>query len=182
MLWAVAYAVLVGALVVRFQNPGERPPEPRRPAPDDPLVLTTAHHRLLLLVLIAAPLESLVLGGAGGGRWLGLLAFVIGVALYRIGVRTLGDALTPFTLPRAGVPLVTQGPYRYVRHPMYVGQMLVALGAPLLVGARLTLVPAIADVLLLGYRIAREDQALARAFPEYARYAARTKRILPYIY
>ena len=182
MLWAVAYAALVAALVVRFRSPDEPPPEPRRPAPGEPLFLTTAHHRLLVVVLVAAPIECAVLGGAAAGRWLGLAAFAAGIALYRIGGRALGDALTPFTQPRAGAPLVTQGPYRYVRHPMYVGQMLVALGAPLVLVARLTLVPAVADVLLLGYRIAREEEALARTFPEYAGYAARTKRILPYIY
>jgi protein-S-isoprenylcysteine O-methyltransferase Ste14 len=182
VLWGVAYAVLVVALVVRVQHPDEPPPEPRRPAPDEPLLLTTAHHRLLLAVLVVAPIESIVLGGAAEGRVAGLLAFAAGIVLYRVGGRALGEALSPFTQPRPGAPLVTQGPYRYLRHPMYVGQMLVAVGAPLLVGARLTLVLALADVLLLGYRMLRDEEALARTFPEYPRYAARTKRILPYIY
>jgi protein-S-isoprenylcysteine O-methyltransferase Ste14 len=182
VLWGVAYAVLVAALVVRVLDPDGPPPEPRRPAPDEPLLLTTAHHRLLLAILVAAPLEVAVLGGAVVGRVAGLVAFVVGVVLYRVAGRALGDALSPFTQPRFGAPLVTRGPYRYLRHPMYLGQMLVAVGAPLLVGARLTLVPALADVLLLGYRMLRDEEALARTFPEYTRYAARTKRILPYVF
>jgi protein-S-isoprenylcysteine O-methyltransferase Ste14 len=183
VLWGVAYAVLVAALVVRVRNPDEPPPAPRRPAPDEPLFLTTAHHRLLLLaILVTAPLEAIVLGGAPGGRLAGLVALLGGVLLYRAAGRALGEALTPFTQPRPGAPLVTQGPYRYLRHPMYLGQMLVAVGAPLLLGARLTLALALADVLLLGYRMLRDEEALARIFPEYSRYAARTKRILPYIY
>lgn len=182
MVWAVAYALLVAALVVRVRSPDEPPPEPRRPAPGEPIFLTAAHHRLLLVVLVAAPLEAAILGGAPGARLPGLAALALGVALYRVGGRALGESLTPFTEPRAGAPLVTQGPYRYLRHPMYLGQILVAIGAPLLMGARFTLIPALADVLLLGYRMLREEKALARAFPEYPRYATRAKRFLPYIY
>lgn len=182
MFWGVAYAVLAAALVVRVRHPDEPPPEPRQPAADEPLLLTTAHHRLLLAVLVAAPVETILLGGAARGRVLGALAFAGGVALYRAGGRALGEALSPFTQPRPGAPLVTQGPYRYLRHPMYLGQMLVAVGAPLVLGARWTLTLALADVLLLGCRMLRDEEALARTFPEYSRYAARTKRILPYVY
>jgi len=176
------YVVLVALLVVRVGSSEAPPPEPMRPLPDEPLWLTTAHHMLLAGVLVAAPLERALVGGAVPGRVAGVVLFAIGVLLYRVAGRALGDALSPFTEPRAGAPLVTRGPYGVLRHPMYLSQALIALGAPLSLGARWVLGLTLLDVAVLVLRMIREDDALARTFPEYARYAARTKRLLPYIY
>jgi protein-S-isoprenylcysteine O-methyltransferase Ste14 len=181
-MWGAVYAALVLALVVRVRSRDAPVPEPARPLPDEPLWLTTLHHLLLTLVLVAAPLERLVVGAAAPGRAAGALLLLVGVVLYRTAGRTLGDALSPFTEPRAGAPLVTGGPYRWLRHPMYASQALIAVGAPLTMGARLTLAPAFADLVVLALRVQREDEALARTFPEYARYATQTKRLLPFLY
>jgi protein-S-isoprenylcysteine O-methyltransferase Ste14 len=177
----VLYALLLALLVVRVAPAGAPRPEPIRPPAGEPLWLTTLHHGLLGVVLLSAPLERLLGGGAPGGRLAGAVLFASGVVLYRVAGRALGRALSPFTAPRPGAPLVTAGPYRWLRHPMYVGQALVALGAPLLLGCRYLIALALADVALLGLRAAREEAALGRAFPGYARYAARTKRVVPFL-
>ena len=52
------------------------------------------------------PLERVVAGGVSDGRLLGALVFAGGVLLYRVAGKTLGDALSPFTEPRAGATLV----------------------------------------------------------------------------
>jgi protein-S-isoprenylcysteine O-methyltransferase Ste14 len=179
---AALYALLVVVLVVRVRSTDDPLPEPMRPAPGEPLWLTTAHHVLLAVVLLGAPVERALLGGAASGRGPGAVLFAAGVVLYRVAGRALGDALSPFTEPRAGAALVTGGPYAMLRHPMYASQALVAVGAPLFLGARWMLLPAALDLVVLGLRAVREDDALARTFPEYSRYAARTKRVLPYIY
>lgn len=176
------YAILLAVLVVRVRSTDAPPPEPMRPRPGEPLWLTTAHHALLALVLVGAPVERVLVGGAVPARTLGAVLFAAGVVLYRRAGRALGDALSPFTEPRAGAPLVTAGPYAVLRHPMYLSQALIALGAPLSLGARWILVLTVLDLAVLALRTAHEDDALARTFPEYARYAARTKRLLPYIY
>ncbi len=182
MSWGALYFVLVALLVVRVRSSDAPLPEPAHPAPEEPLWLTTGHHALLALVLLGTPLERALLGGAVSARALGACLFAIGVALYRAAGRALGEALSPFTEPRPGAPLVTAGLYGVLRRPMYLSQALVALGAPLVLGARWVLVLAVLDVGVLVLRMTREDDALARTFPEYARYAARTKRVLPYIY
>jgi protein-S-isoprenylcysteine O-methyltransferase Ste14 len=182
-MWGVAYALLVAALVLRVRSSETPLPEPARPAFDEPLALTSGHHLLLALVLLGAPVERLVVGGAGGDlRWVGVVLFVAGVALYRLGGNALGDALSPFTSPRPGAHLVTNGIYRFLRHPMYLGQALIAVGAPLVVGARWALIPAALDVVVLLARGMREERVLARAYAGYSPYAARTKRVVPYIY
>lgn len=181
-MWGLAYALLVAALVLRFRQPDDAPAAPLRPLPGEPLWLTRLHHALFALVLVAAPLERLTAGGAGRWRVAGVALFAVGVALYRIAGRTLGDALSPFIEPREGAPLVTHGPYRHLRHPIYVAEGMIALGAPLALGCRLVLGVSVAALAVLAFRIGREEEALARTFPEYVRYASRTKRVLPFVY
>ena len=181
VMWGLAYATLVAALVVRVRATAAPPPEPVHPLPGEPLWPTRLHHALFALLLAGAPLEDLVLGGAGRGRAAGLVAFAAGVVLYRVAGRTLGDALSPFVAPRPGAPLVTHGCYRLVRHPIYLGQALIALGAPLTLGARWVLAVTAAALAVL-VRIVREEEALARTFPDYVRYATTTKRIVPFVY
>jgi protein-S-isoprenylcysteine O-methyltransferase Ste14 len=76
--------------------------------------------------------------------------------------------------------VVTGGPYRIARYPLYAGMMLQALGLPLLLGSRWALLPAVAFVLLLARRTAIEDRMLQRDLEGYAQYAQRTRaRLLP---
>ena len=53
---------------------------------------------------------------------------VLGVVIGILGVRDLGDALTPLPYPKDGAPLVQTGMYSRVRHPLYVGSSILALG------------------------------------------------------
>jgi protein-S-isoprenylcysteine O-methyltransferase Ste14 len=182
VIWGAAYALLVLALVVRVRTPDAPPPEPVRPLAGEPLWLTQVHHALFAAILAGAPLERLVATGAPRWRLTGLVLFAAGVLLYRVGGRALGDALSPFIEPRTGAPLVTDGPYRHLRHPIYVGEAMIALGAPLALGCRIVLGLSLVALAVLVLRIVREEDALARTYPDYARYAATTKRLLPFVY
>ena len=76
--------------------------------------------------------------------------------------------------------LVTRGPYRLVRHPLYLGELTAALG--IVVGAE-RWAPALgAWLVCLGLQLVRtqyEERSLRAEFPEYAPYADRTKRLIP---
>jgi protein-S-isoprenylcysteine O-methyltransferase Ste14 len=181
-MWATLYALLLAALVVRIRATDVPSREPIWPVAGEPLWLTRLHHGLFLLLLLGPPLESAVWGGSAVGRGVGALLFGSGVMLYRVAGRMLGDALSPFTEPRPAAPLVTAGLYRYLRHPMYLSEALISVGAPLALGSRRVIAFALPALLVLGTRILREEEALARTFPEYARYAATTKRIVPFLY
>lgn len=181
MTWGAAYVALVLVLFVRVRTSPDAPaPRPIHPQPGDPLGLIRLHHRLFALILVGAPIEALIRTGPTRWRLVGLAAFAAGVALYRWGGRALGDALSPLTEPRPGAPLVRTGPYRWLRHPMYVGQALIAVGAPLTLGCRVTVWLAVPAVVVLVRRIVLEERALARVHPEYSRHASPAKRVAPF--
>jgi protein-S-isoprenylcysteine O-methyltransferase Ste14 len=79
-----------------------------------------------------------------------------------------------------GHRVVSDGPYRYVRHPMYVGLILGAICMPLLLGSWWALIPGIMMVLAAIWRTSREDRVLQEELPGYAEYAQQTLyRLLP---
>jgi protein-S-isoprenylcysteine O-methyltransferase Ste14 len=79
-----------------------------------------------------------------------------------------------------GHAVATGGPYRYVRHPGYVGFILYSLAPPVLLGSLWALIPAGLAVIALVVRTALEDRTLQEELPGYAEYAQRARyRLLP---
>jgi protein-S-isoprenylcysteine O-methyltransferase Ste14 len=79
-----------------------------------------------------------------------------------------------------GHTVVTDGPYRLVRHPGYVGSILSLMAAPFLLGSRWALIPAVLGVAGYVVRTALEDRTLQDELPGYREYTQRTRwRLLP---
>jgi protein-S-isoprenylcysteine O-methyltransferase Ste14 len=76
--------------------------------------------------------------------------------------------------------VATDGPYRFVRHPGYVGTILCYLATPFLLGSPWALIPAILTAATLIVRTALEDKTLHEELPGYREYAQQTRyRLLP---
>jgi protein-S-isoprenylcysteine O-methyltransferase Ste14 len=79
-----------------------------------------------------------------------------------------------------GHTVVTGGPYRFVRHPGYVGSVLYCLAMPVMLGSTWALIPGVTVVGIIVLRTALEDRTLHRELPNYAEYASRVRyRLLP---
>ena len=82
-----------------------------------------------------------------------------------------------------GHRVVTTGPYRFVRHPGYLGAILGTLATPLMLGSVWTFVPATLLVLLFVVRTHLEDQTLQRELQGYEDYSKRTRfRLVPFVW
>ena len=133
----------------------------------------------IILIVLAAALGvrgGLLATGPIGATLQVLALFVVLWARFTFGFRSFHFAANP-----TQGSLVTSGPYRYVRNPIYAAAWLfVWVGAAshwsvenaaLALGIAVTLV----------VRIACEEKLLRVAYPEYDEYAKRTKRLIPFV-
>lgn len=77
----------------------------------------------------------------------------------------------------------TDGPYRFVRHPGYLGGIIFTIGTPLMLGSFWGLLPAIITLLLVGGRTYLEDTTLKKELPGYVLYMTKVKyRLIPFLW
>src|SRR5688572_6403827 len=113
-------------------------------------------------------------------RWTGVgLALIAGSLLVWM-FRTLGRNLTDTVVTRKQHTLVTTGPYRWVRHPMYASAALAIVGNSLVAANWYLFVVGCLALLLLVIRTRKEEQNLiARFGDDYRNYMQRTGRFVP---
>jgi protein-S-isoprenylcysteine O-methyltransferase Ste14 len=113
-------------------------------------------------------------------RWTGVGIGVLAAALMLWTMRRLGKNLTDTVVTRREHTLVTQGPYRWVRHPFYDSAAMFVTGIALLAANWFILATGAfaIGVLVLRTRI-EEEKLLARFGDPYRAYVARTGRFLP---
>jgi protein-S-isoprenylcysteine O-methyltransferase Ste14 len=117
----------------------------------------------------------------------GSIASVVSVVMGVVGLALMGWGFFAFRRARTAIlpfhsasSLVTTGPYRFTRNPMYTGLTIAYLGGALLIASAwpLILLPVVLIVLFITV-IAREERYLSDAFAiEYAAYCARVRRWL----
>jgi methyltransferase len=117
------------------------------------------------VVFVVMAVEGLWSGPAPGLVLVsGLVVFAVGKAVKIWAITTLGERWTYKVLVLPGVPLVTGGPYRFVKHPNYVGVIGELTGMALLTGARVSgPLGLVFFSWLLMRRIQAEEQALKAA-------------------
>ena len=123
------------------------------------------------------PIASAMVSMSVGGVLVGL-----GLGVSIVAAPQLGINLTPLPHPRDNSCLVVGGLYRLVRHPIYFGIILMAVGWALFVQGWLTLAYAVVLVLFFDIKSRREEVWLMQHFSEYAEYRRHAKKLIPFIY
>lgn len=141
----------------------------------------------LFALILVAGLRDLAASGSGS-PWgkvalvAGVVAIGIGVFVAAWGALTLRAALSPFPRPVADAPLIESGPYRLIRHPIYSGLVLGAVGWGLVTSSILAIAAAGLLFLLFVGKSRREETWLSAEHPAFGAYQQRTKRFIPWIY
>ena len=112
-------------------------------------------------------------------QYAGYLLVVLGAGWAVWSLRFLGRSISVIAQARE---VVDRGPYRLVRHPLYVGELVSALGVAIVVGTVWAFCALVALCLLQAYRALREEQVLLAALPGYRSYRARTAALLPGVF
>jgi len=115
---------------------------------------------------------------------IGVVLMVVGIVFRQWAILVLGRFFSTRVTIMSGHRMVTNGPYRLIRHPAYTGSLLTIIGLGL--AARTwtgTLIIVALSGLVYNYRINVEEKALKTEFgQEYVDYVAKTKRLIPFLF
>lgn len=153
---------------------------------------TKSWDKVLMPTLIIMPYIQLALVGLDVGRFqwssLSIHFTIFGIILFVIAAIFVNWALltNPHFEPTVRIQrdrdhqVITNGPYKIVRHPGYVGGVLWAISIPLIIGSLYGLIPAGINILLIMIRTWLEDKTLHNELEGYSEYAKRVKyRLFP---
>jgi protein-S-isoprenylcysteine O-methyltransferase Ste14 len=137
----------------------------------------TAHVAAVAATMMPFAFPLLAAAPPGPGAQLAADALLVtGTAWSVWAMRSLGRNLSVLAQARG---LAERGPYRWVRHPLYTGELVSALGLAIAAGTLAAAVTWAVLCLLQGYRAVREEQVLLQALPGYPGYRRRTAALLP---
>jgi protein-S-isoprenylcysteine O-methyltransferase Ste14 len=139
------------------------------------------------ILIGAVPYEYIHFNGPiqrdGIVAWFGLSIFAFGIILLAIVMKALGRFYTSKLGIQSDHTLITTGPYRVIRHPGYLAEIISMFGMGLSMSSLLGLALAVMSVILVLIRIRYEEEMLLNAFGEdYKTYMRKTMRLIPFIY
>ena len=79
--------------------------------------------------------------------------------------------------------VISTGPYKIVRHPLYLGNSILVIGLSLSLGSLIALIPALCFILIMAIRILFEEKKLSEELQGYLDYKKKVRfRLIPYIW
>jgi len=114
---------------------------------------------------------------------IGLLLFVIGLAIALVAVRTLGRFYASTLVTREGHRLISHGIYHYMRHPIYFGVIMACFGVPAYAPSLngFFVMSALIPIFLIRIRI-EEAMLIEELGDAYRSYKEETKKLIPFVY
>ena len=139
--------------------------------------------QLALFVLMVIGIQVFAPQSANTLGAIGLIIVIIGLAIGLMAMRDYrrgaGDSPNVSPEPKSHVPLVKNGIYSRIRHPIYTGVICIALGAALAHGHPVVLLIALAFIPFFTYKSRFEERLLQQQYADYGDYMQHTGRFLP---
>lgn len=145
----------------------------KRPATKDILFVSI---QLLLFVFYFIPLFKKQFIANGITNAFGIMLCLIGILFIVFAILQLNKNLTPFPTPKEEGILIKTGLYRSVRHPIYSGVIMAAIGYGLYKHSLWEITIGFILWILFYFKSRYEESMLIRQFPEYEEYRKKTPR------
>jgi protein-S-isoprenylcysteine O-methyltransferase Ste14 len=144
------------------------------------ILLITGRQKIIDPIQLASDMSGLRIGLEIAG----LIIFVLGNLLVNWAIIKLGrNFQAAVLLPRTGGWLVTDGPYRLIRHPIGLAALCISLGISCLMQSLVYFVIFIIYLVLNILVIPSEEKALRQVYGEqYVAYTQHTKKLIPFVY
>ncbi len=110
-----------------------------------------------------------------------LITAVVGALVILLALIQLNTSLSPFPSPKTNAELIRSGVYKYVRHPIYCGILILLFSYGLYTTSSYKLGIALILYALFYFKSAYEEERLEEAFTEYKSYKKNTGRFFPKI-
>jgi protein-S-isoprenylcysteine O-methyltransferase Ste14 len=111
----------------------------------------------------------------------GIAILMLGLVLVLMGIVSLGNSLTASPVPKNTGELRTTGMYAIVRHPIYLGFIVLALGLVILSSSLWSILVFVAFIVLITYKARFEEHLLREKYPDYAVYASKVGQLVPFV-
>lgn len=180
---------LLGGLVVHkavWELLKRRVPRSPRPSPSLGLRVVKLGKIATLLAVVAQTLVPADILPISSNPWklrlIGLTVYTAGLLIAIAGRLQLGKNWSDIEAPQVGQrqEVVSNGIYRYIRHPIYAGDLLLLLGLELALNSWLVLAIGLLVPVVLRQAV-HEEKLLAERLPGYGGYARQTKRFIPFV-
>jgi len=141
----------------------------------------------LMLAVFFAPKLDALFGAPSPSRSefsliAGTLLGIAGLGFVLLGSAALGRNLSPFPKPKESATLIENGVFSVVRHPIYTGFSLCALGWTVARGSGAALISAVVLMVFFDVKARREERWLEGKFASYRAYKGRVKKLIPFVY
>jgi protein-S-isoprenylcysteine O-methyltransferase Ste14 len=114
--------------------------------------------------------------------WLGYGIFILGTIIALIAAVNLGKNLTPLPRPKENAVLIQVGLYRFVRHPIYFGVIVLSFGWGLIQQSTMVWLYVLMIAIFFDIKSRKEEQWLVERFSTYADYQGRVRKLIPWVY
>lgn len=141
-----------------------------------------AQAAIMLLVLSAPHLDGSSPSMSSAATLVGAILCIVGFTFIVLGSLSLGRSLSPFPRPRDEGRLVETGIFSLVRHPIYTGLTVLALGWSAMWTSLAALAATVALFAFFDLKARREERWLQEKFEGYGRYKSRVRKLVPFIY